>query len=74
MIGLIAGLIGLAIGGVMTFVFNDLGRESGNVLFDLTFGTAATAILFSTILGAIAGFIPAWHASRLDPVSALRYE
>jgi putative ABC transport system permease protein len=74
MIGLIAGLIGLAIGGVMTFIFNDLGRESGNVLFDLTFGTAATAILFSTILGAIAGFIPAWHASRLDPVTALRYE
>jgi putative ABC transport system permease protein len=73
-IGLIAGLIGLAIGAVMTTLFNDLGRESGNVLFDLTLGTAVTAILFSTILGAIAGFVPAWHASRLDPVTALRYE
>jgi putative ABC transport system permease protein len=73
-IGLIAGLIGLAIGAAMTILFNDLGRESGNVLFELTVGTAMTAILFSTILGALAGFVPAWHASRLDPVTALRYE
>jgi putative ABC transport system permease protein len=74
MIGLIAGLIGLGIGAAMTILFNDLGRASGNVLFELTLGTATTAILFSTILGAIAGFVPAWHASRLDPVTALRYE
>jgi putative ABC transport system permease protein len=73
-IGLIAGLIGLAIGAVMTTLFNDLGRASGNVLFDLTLGTAATALIFATVLGGIAGFVPAWHASRLDPVTALRYE
>ena len=74
MIGLLAGLIGLAIGAAMTIVFNDLGRASGNVLFDLTLGTALTAVTFATGLGAVAGFVPAWHASRLDPVTALRYE
>ena len=73
-IGLIAGLIGLAIGAAMTTLFNDLGRSSGNVLFELTLGTAATAVAFATGLGAVAGFVPAWHASRLDPVTALRYE
>ena len=73
-IGLIAGLIGLGIGALMTILFNDLGRPSGNVLFELTFGTAFTAVAFATGLGAVAGFIPAWHASRLDPVTALRYE
>jgi putative ABC transport system permease protein len=73
-IGLISGLIGLAIGAATTMLFNDLGRESGNVLFDLTLGTAATALVFATVLGGIAGFVPAWHASRLDPVTALRYE
>jgi putative ABC transport system permease protein len=74
LIGLIAGSIGLGVGIVATNFFNDLGRPSGNVLFQLTLGTTITAITFSTVLGALAGFIPAWHASRLDPVSALRYE
>ncbi len=73
-IGLIAGLIGLAIGAFMCTVFNDLGRPSGNVLFDLTLGTALTALAFATGLGAVAGFVPAWGASRMDPVTALRYE
>jgi putative ABC transport system permease protein len=73
-IGLISGLIGLGIGAAMTILFNDLGRASGNVLFELTLGTAATALIFATVLGGIAGFVPAWHASRLDPVTALRYE
>jgi ABC-type antimicrobial peptide transport system permease subunit len=53
---------------------NDAGRSSGTVLFLLTPNTALTAVTFSTILGAVAGFVPALHAARLDPVSALRYE
>ena len=73
-IGLIGGLIGLALGGTVVVVANELGRASGNVLFDLTPTTAVFAVGFSTILGMAAGIIPAWSAARLDPVSALRYE
>ena len=74
LIGFIGGAIGLALGALVVTLVNDAGRSSGTVLFDLTTGTAITAVLFSTILGAIAGFMPALHAARLDPVSALRYE
>ncbi len=74
LIGLIGGLAGLTLGAIVVTVLNEAGRSSGTVLFQLTIGTAITAIAFSTILGAIAGFVPALHAARLDPVTALRYE
>jgi putative ABC transport system permease protein len=74
LIGAIGGAAGLALGAIVVTVLNEAGRSSGTVLFELTAGTAITAIAFSTILGAIAGFVPALHAARLDPVAALRYE
>ncbi len=74
LIGFIGGAIGLVLGALVVVLANEAGRASGNVLFDLTTGTAITAVAFSTILGALAGLVPAVHASRLDPVAALRYE
>jgi putative ABC transport system permease protein len=74
LIGLIGGLLGLGLGFVITTLGNDAGRDSATILFDLTLGTAFSSVAFATILGATAGFIPAWHASRMDPVTALRYE
>jgi putative ABC transport system permease protein len=74
LIGLAGGLIGLALSALVVTLANDAGRSSGTILFLLTPNTAFTAVAFSTILGALAGFVPALHAARLDPVSALRYE
>ncbi len=74
LIGLIGGLIGLALGAAVVFLANEAGRSSGTILFDLTARTAIFAIAFSTILGMVAGVVPAWNAARLDPVAALRYE
>jgi len=73
-IGLMGGLLGLGLGAVVVVLANELGRSGGTVLFDLTPTTAAFAVGFSTILGMLAGIVPAWSAARLDPVSALRYE
>ena len=73
-IGLLGGLIGLGLGAAVVVLVNEAGRSSGTVLFDLTAQTAAFAVGFSTILGMVAGIIPAWTAARLDPVSALLYE
>ena len=72
--GLIGGVIGLTLGAVVVLVANELGRSSGTILFQLTIGTAVFALVFSTVLGMLAGLVPAWSAARLDPVDALRYE
>lgn len=74
LIGFIGGMIGLGLGAIVVVVANEAGRDSGTILFDLTIGTAVFAVAFSTILGVVAGIIPAWSAARLDPVEALRYE
>jgi putative ABC transport system permease protein len=74
LIGLIGGLIGLGLGALVVVLANEAGRAGGTVLFDLTLSTAVSAVAFSTILGMLAGVIPAWSAARLDPVTALRYE
>jgi putative ABC transport system permease protein len=73
-IGFIGGVIGLALGAIVVFLANEAGRSSGTILFDLTPGTALFAVVFSTVLGVLAGVLPAWNAARLDPVAALRYE
>jgi putative ABC transport system permease protein len=74
LIGLLGGLIGLVLGALVVVLANEAGRSSGTILFDLTARTAIFAVGFSTILGMVAGIVPAWSAARLDPVTALRYE
>jgi putative ABC transport system permease protein len=74
LIGFIGGVVGLVLGVAVALGANEAGRSSGTVLFEPTVSTAITAVAFGTILGALAGFVPALHAARLDPVTALRYE
>ena len=74
LIGFIGGFIGLGLGALAVFLGNQAGEDSGTVLFTLTAGTVLAALVFATVLGMVAGIVPAVHAARLDPVHALRYE
>jgi putative ABC transport system permease protein len=71
-IGLIGGSIGLSLGWAITTSIN-AGTASQNLeLFLLSPSLALTALVFSVVLGGLAGVIPAFSAARLDPVTALR--
>lgn len=65
---------GLAIGGLLAFALSSLIRSQ---LYGLQPHDPFTYVSAAVVLAAAAcaaGFIPAWRASRVDPMAALRYE
>jgi ABC-type antimicrobial peptide transport system permease subunit len=71
-------LIGAAIGLLMALAFSLLLRQIpmfGSVLA-ITFSPSVLlrTLIVALCLGAVGGLYPAWRASRLSPVAALRYE
>jgi ABC-type antimicrobial peptide transport system permease subunit len=65
-------------GGAMGIVLGHGGSLLVRTLLDWPVETSpaaiAMAVLVSAGVGIIFGFYPAWKASRLDPIEALRYE
>ena len=70
-VSLIGGLVGIAVASALSvaikFIFPYLPVEISPALLVI-------GLLVSVGTGVAAGFAPAWGASRLDPVVALRYE
>lgn len=65
---LIGGAIGLFVIFLLTLLINSLtGME-----FALTQGNIVLGLSVSVIIGVVSGFVPAYSASKLDPVEAIR--
>jgi len=74
-ITLLAGLIGVGIAWPVSWKIGEIARASGSVFeARMSWWIVALALLVSAATGVVAGFIPAWRASRMDPVDALRSE
>jgi putative ABC transport system permease protein len=71
-IGLVGGVVGFGLGFAVTTLINATMPASQGAIFLVTPGLAAVCIGFALALGTAAGIIPAFRASRMDPVAALR--
>jgi ABC-type antimicrobial peptide transport system permease subunit len=67
---LFGGITGIALGRGISMMINALLHWP--TVPSLT--AVLTAVAISVIVGLVFGYYPAWKASRLDPIEALRYE
>ena len=68
---LLGGFIGLSVAYLMCF---GIGKAFPSFPIHFSFGLVLASMTVSVLTGLFSGFAPAWSASRLDPVTALRYE
>lgn len=76
LLGLVGGTVGVTIGFVLSHLFAFLGRQAlGSELIraDVSLGLIFGALFFSVFVGLIAGSIPAYQASKKNPVDSLRF-
>jgi putative ABC transport system permease protein len=67
---LAGGIIGVAAGWVVSYIVSTTGTMSTVVTADIVI----LAVSVSVGIGLFFGFYPAWNASRLNPIEALRSE
>ena len=71
---LYTGLIGGVTGATLGFV---LGKIAGNVIgmrVEINYLLAVGTVAFALITSIVSGASPAWNASKMNPVEALRKE
>jgi len=70
-VSFLGGAFGVLMGWGLANTIENITRVFETVT---TKGSIAMALTMATVVGIVSGIYPAWKASRLDPVEALRYE
>lgn len=75
MIGLVGGLLGTGLGTGMALAIGSFSKNAGFLLIiNIEVLVLAFGLLFAFVIGMVSGALPAYQASKLKPVDALRYE
>ena len=77
MVGLVGGILGVILGACVSTLFPMLGIRmmgGGSSSMYLSPKLMAFGLTLAVIIGIISGVVPAYRASKLKPVDALRYE
>ncbi|MDQ1251442.1 MAG: putative transport system permease protein [Euryarchaeota archaeon] len=77
MVGLVGGILGVMLGACVSTLFPLLGMQmmgGGSSGIYLSPKLMAFGLTLAVMIGIISGVVPAYRASKLRPVDALRYE
>lgn len=73
-LSILGGLLGNVLGAAMIYGVNQIPAMAGMLDNAYSPALAVEAMLIALFLGAMGGLYPAWRASRLQPVEAMRYD
>ncbi len=77
LLGLVGGIVGVVLGLLISFATSLVASQAlGNNIIQayVSWWLVIGALLFSMIIGALAGLLPARQAANMKPVDSLRYE
>ncbi|HIH58725.1 MAG: hypothetical protein QT08_C0003G0004 [archaeon GW2011_AR17] len=75
LIGLVGGILGTVLGASLAVAVGPFSKNAGFTLhITIEPFVILLGLLFAFVVGIIAGVLPAWQASKLKPIDALRYE
>jgi putative ABC transport system permease protein len=75
MLGLVGGIVGAIMGLSLAFAVSQIANAAlGNAIFVInpSIPLLVGSVMFSLLIGVISGLVPAFQASKLNPVDALR--